>query len=304
MFQKLFEEADDTGAAGGGGDDGVSAADEQKARQLGWVPQDEWQGDPEKWRPASDFLTRGEEIMPLLKANNRRLHQQVSAQSQEMAALRRALEEQQEILRALQESNAEISTQRKEAEVESLTTQIAEAREANNVALEAKLQAKLTNLTRELEEPEEEPVKKPRAPDPQAFRQEQWWQDWIAENPWYEEDENRTIFADALSARMRQDPANRGLTGKAFLDKMAAEVEKRFPSARGTGGSARVEAGGGRGAGGNNGGNGHSYADLPAAAKAACDKYAKKLVGTKPGQFKTEKEYRENYARKFFGERS
>jgi hypothetical protein len=28
--------------------------------EQGWVPQDEWEGDPEQWRPAKEFLDRGE----------------------------------------------------------------------------------------------------------------------------------------------------------------------------------------------------------------------------------------------------
>ena len=35
-------------------------AAEQKAMEQGWVPQDQWEGDPEQWRPAKEFLDRGE----------------------------------------------------------------------------------------------------------------------------------------------------------------------------------------------------------------------------------------------------
>jgi len=33
---------------------------ELRAMEDGWVPQDEWQGDPEVWRPAKEFVDRGE----------------------------------------------------------------------------------------------------------------------------------------------------------------------------------------------------------------------------------------------------
>ena len=33
---------------------------EDKAREGGWVPKDDWTGDPEKWRPAREFVDRGE----------------------------------------------------------------------------------------------------------------------------------------------------------------------------------------------------------------------------------------------------
>lgn len=33
---------------------------EQRASAQGWVPQDEWDGDPDQWRPAKEFIDRGE----------------------------------------------------------------------------------------------------------------------------------------------------------------------------------------------------------------------------------------------------
>ena len=33
---------------------------EEKAREGGWVPKEEWTGDPDKWRPAREFVDRGE----------------------------------------------------------------------------------------------------------------------------------------------------------------------------------------------------------------------------------------------------
>ena len=33
---------------------------EQQALEQGWVPQDQWEGDPEQWRPAKEFVDRGE----------------------------------------------------------------------------------------------------------------------------------------------------------------------------------------------------------------------------------------------------
>ena len=33
---------------------------EDEARNQGWKPKDEYEGDPTKWRPAKDFVERGE----------------------------------------------------------------------------------------------------------------------------------------------------------------------------------------------------------------------------------------------------
>ena len=33
---------------------------ELDAREQGWKPKEEWKGDPDKWRPAKEFVDRGE----------------------------------------------------------------------------------------------------------------------------------------------------------------------------------------------------------------------------------------------------
>ena len=33
---------------------------EGQAREMGWRPKDEWEGEPEKWRDAKEFVERGE----------------------------------------------------------------------------------------------------------------------------------------------------------------------------------------------------------------------------------------------------
>ena len=33
---------------------------ELQAREQGWKPKEEYEGDPEKWRPAKEFVERGE----------------------------------------------------------------------------------------------------------------------------------------------------------------------------------------------------------------------------------------------------
>jgi hypothetical protein len=47
---------------------------EQRARRMGWKPQDEFlarQGHPEQWLPARDYVERGETLLPLLQERNR-----------------------------------------------------------------------------------------------------------------------------------------------------------------------------------------------------------------------------------------
>jgi len=47
---------------------------ELKASQSGWVPQDEWDGEPDSWRPAKEFLDRGE-LFKKIDEQNRTIKQ-------------------------------------------------------------------------------------------------------------------------------------------------------------------------------------------------------------------------------------
>ena len=48
---------------------------EDRAAQMGWVPVDKFRGDPAHWVDAETFVKKGEEVMPILRANNRRLEE-------------------------------------------------------------------------------------------------------------------------------------------------------------------------------------------------------------------------------------
>lgn len=56
-------------------DDGLSF--ESEARTMGWVPQEEFRGDPERHIPAQEFVERGRDSIPLLRANQKKLTKQV-----------------------------------------------------------------------------------------------------------------------------------------------------------------------------------------------------------------------------------
>jgi uncharacterized membrane protein YqaE (UPF0057 family) len=37
-----------------------------KATKMGWTPKTEFRGDPDKWRPADEFVERGENMLPFV----------------------------------------------------------------------------------------------------------------------------------------------------------------------------------------------------------------------------------------------
>lgn len=56
---------------------------EVKALDQGWVPKDQWEGDPEEWRPAKEFVERGE-IFKNLHSTKRELAKTQAALNAQM----------------------------------------------------------------------------------------------------------------------------------------------------------------------------------------------------------------------------
>lgn len=46
---------------------------EERAKRMGWKPQEEYKGDPERWTDAETFVKVGEERLPVMKENYRKL---------------------------------------------------------------------------------------------------------------------------------------------------------------------------------------------------------------------------------------
>ena len=51
---------------------------EEKARGMGWMPLEEFKGNPDRWRPADEFVQRGENYVPILKDRVKKLEEDLS----------------------------------------------------------------------------------------------------------------------------------------------------------------------------------------------------------------------------------
>ena len=82
-----FEEADD-GLDLAPADEPVT--DEQRARAMGWKPFAEYRGDPRRWTDYPEFIKRGEDELPILRDQNRRLSEKVARFEPELASASKA----------------------------------------------------------------------------------------------------------------------------------------------------------------------------------------------------------------------
>lgn len=259
---------------------------EQKARDLGWSPKEEFRGDPEKWITAEAYVERGESLMPILKANNRKLHD-------EIAGLRGALTNATESIEELKKFTNKETIRAAKQEQGNLKEALVVARKEGDVDKEVEIQEKLAETTTAIKEAEKAPPSKPvnGSPEDPIFQQ------WKRDNPDIFENEFNSDLAVTIGTRMRRDPANKDLTGRKFLDKVAEEVNKRLEKPPGP----TKVAEGGRSTGGGGSEGKKTYADLPAEAKEACEASAKRLVGPKGSgrAYTSIEDWRKDYVKKY-----
>jgi hypothetical protein len=264
---------------------------EQEALALGWVPQDQFRGDPARWVDAESFVTRGKEIMPILRKNNEKLVGTVESLSQELGTIKQQLADAAESMaefkayhdetakRAYEQAVRDLKAQKKEALAEGDHDRVIEIDEG---LADLRDQAP-RNGTPRLPTPAPTPAPTQQVLDPVL-------REWMAENnvdAWTTE---QKVYAQSAATFLR-GIGNRN-QGKAFLNDVKVEVEKRFNQ---TPNGKSVEGGGGKPPR-----SGRSFDALPAEAKDACDRMGARLVG-KGRAFETQADWRKKYTADYFG---
>lgn len=338
LIRGVLHAAGNDGGEGGGGDDdtvtgddtagggdnstdgGTLAAVEARAREMGWAPKEEWRGNPQHWLDAGEYVQRGEQMIPILRSNLRKTESEVER-------LRRTAQEQDQKLKAALESidvltniSTEQSRNAAKEKRRELLRQRAEARREGNTDAEVDLDEQIIEVTEQIDSMEvdgegatprgKQPAGKtkgkaaataqPAEDDP---TQDPDYVSWTKDNPWFGTDARRTALATAIGQEIRSNPANAGLVGRAFFDKVTAEMNKFLGvQQRPGGGGSKVESGGGGGGGGGDTmrtANGKSYNDLPQDAKQACERQAKLVVG-EGRAFKDITAWRKHYTTMYF----
>lgn len=268
-----------------------------EAAQIGWVDLPDFKGNPDKWVDAETFLERGRTVMPILRKNNEKLQSELNALREKTVGLETALTSSQESMEALKKFYSE-DVQRRVAEMKGeLVGKIKQAREDGDVTAELEAGEELQELRdteREMKARSEEAPAAKTAKEPPALQP--WFKAWQEKNPWYGTDEVRSSLAMGISRQLRKEGSE--LMNEAFLNEVASRVEKYLGGQQSR--SADKVEGARNGSGG---GAGRSYSDLPADAKAACERQAANLVGENKA-FKTVAEWRKHYTLLYYGEQS
>lgn len=173
---------------------------EEQAREQGWKPKEEYEGDPDKWRPAKEFVERGE------------LFGKIDTLGKELKDTRKAL-------KMLQEHHTKVRETEYKRAVDELKALQKKHLEDGNSDGYLETTELLTDLKAEQKAREVAAQTAPQQVDPR-------FTDWVAENKWYNADAEMRDYADVIGLGYANK--NPGLDPEDVLKYVTAQVKTRF----------------------------------------------------------------------------
>lgn len=242
---KKANDHDNHGAGDDGSDDAARAsAAEATATKRGWVPKEDFTGDPSKWVDAATFVERGNNFASNLQKELRSVKAELANFKGTAEAFKKFHKEAMDgKQKELDSAMKQLKAQHREA--------IRDGDDDAADALEGRMdviQKAKTDLTKELEvQPKEEAPAPGLTPELKAWVEE-------GDNGWFETDIPMQKYALAIAEELVKNGET--LRGRPFLDKVAAQVRADFPAKFGNarrnrpgsaeGGSGAVKTGPGR----------------------------------------------------------
>lgn len=256
---------------------------EAEKRSQGWVPKDEWKGDPEKWKPAEKWKSPEE----------------VWRDKFEKSEAKRAADKKESELRFknLERMSAQaLNLQRQQIEDKYEEAKKAAVKTGDEDAYERADAAKTKALKRlddEADKPEIDDTPKGMSKKDIAAVE-----DWKAENTWFDRSPRLRGAADEHFADIREESP--GMSMSEVLEEVKKRVADEFPEkfGRKPNGASRVE-GGSRDMGG--GDNRSAFSKLPAEVRAQADQFIDEGLFLEKGETKDKDrtKARERYATEY-----
>ena len=174
---------------------------EEKAASQGWRPKDEWDGDPDEWVPAREFVRVGE------------LFKKIDDQNRTIKEFKKTLEQ-------FSKHHADVRKVEYERALADLRAVKKEAIQEGDADLLLDVDERIA-LVREAQKEATKPVQIPDAPaaDNPLFR------NWVARNGWYQTNPAMRAYADRLGNELG---AKRDTSPTELLARIEQEVKKEF----------------------------------------------------------------------------
>lgn len=190
----------------------------EEARRKGWVPKEEYKGDPSKWVDATTFVERGERFVKNLQHEIADLRKQVSSFEDTKKSVKKFYEER----------IAQRDTELKEA-ITNLRMQHSQAIREGDDELAITAEDSLEKLKKQREELQEElksQQKQDRNPGP--TENDPVLLEWIEDgNQWFKDNPQLQSYAVKLGEQMIA--GGETARGRIFLNKLSEAMKREFP---------------------------------------------------------------------------
>lgn len=236
---------------------------EDRARDMGWAPKDDWRGDPDKWVDAAEFVRRGDEVLPIVRAEKKKLEASLAKAEGEIAEMKATFRE-------FKKHHTATNQRAYERAIKDLQERQAEAVEAGDLRAVRETTKEIVDLTSQIKAPETEEADPYKTPDHAKTVNA-----WKGENPWFESDSVMTAAAHAIGAELERS----GVRGADQLAEVAKRIRAEFPHKFQNERRAAPAAVEGASAPARKAGK--TWADLPPEARATAERWVKQGLVTK-----------------------
>lgn len=175
---------------------------ELQAKEAGWVPKEEFDGEEHKWVDAGEFLRRGE------------LFKKIEDQNKQLKDVRNALAE-------LKKLNSQVREVEYKRALDTLRKQKKEALENGDAEAVIAAEERIDLV----KEQQQQLKSQPADVQAQEGTEHPEFVAWVEQNSWYKSSAPMKAFADTLGDQL----AKAGNSPSEVLRKVAAEVRKEFP---------------------------------------------------------------------------
>lgn len=189
------------------------------ASDKGWVPQDQWEGNPAEWRTAKEFVERGE------------LMDRISSQSRQLNKYTSEVEDMKAAVKELAEHNKKIAELEYNKALQTLRQKKADAMDMGDSYSVVEIDEQIQELKDARKEEESfaktsQPMDNSTPPEVEA---------WMNENQWYVKDIVLQGAADAIAKQYISSNPNAVNNPKEVLSYVTEQVRKEFPERVGAG---------------------------------------------------------------------
>jgi hypothetical protein len=251
----------------------TGGADEETlvyAREQGWVPRQEWHGDPREWTDAKSFADRSRGINALLRKANAEQRKRYEAE------LKHLREDVDNFKKGALE-NLQRQLDAREVELQAMRAQaVSEGNGAEFSRIERDLK-KIADDRKELESKRTaEPDKAP--PDPEQLRIAK---EWVDARPWLQTDKKRARLVQLVGGEIQAERPELVGDAQSFLTEVDRRLKTDYPELFGNGSAMknpRVDSSAPARSVSKPRTKAKGYDDLPQEAKETCDRMVRQKL--------------------------